>query len=309
MRTLTVGAGAIGGYFGARLLGSGRDVTFLVRPGRAESLARSGLIVRSRFGDIEIKDPPIRLAANLSEAFDLIILSCKAYDLDEAIASFAPAVGPGTTILPLLNGMQHLDALDRHFDPSHTVGGLCVISTTLDTEGRIIHLNDVHALAFGERDGTMTPRMERINAVMANANFDARLSSEIMQEMWEKWVFIASVAGINCLMRATIGDIVEAGGAALSERLLAECSAIAAANGFPLRPATLERNKKVLTSPGSAMMASMLRDVERGGRIEADHILGDLLSRSPSAKDALSLLHIAYTHLKAYEARRMREAG
>jgi 2-dehydropantoate 2-reductase len=309
MRILVVGAGAIGGYFGSRLLQAGRDVTFLVRPRRADELAKHGLSVQSQFGGIEIANPPVVLAENLRQPFDLILLSCKAYDLDGAIASFTPAVGPGTAILPLLNGMRHMEALDSQFGANRVIGGLCIISTTLDSEGRILHLNDVHMLAFGERDGGTPSRIEALNAALTNANFDARLSTAIMQEMWEKWVFIASAAGITCLMRASVGDIVAADGADLATQLHGECAAIAAANGFPPRLAAMERNRAILTAPGSPLTASMLRDIERGARTEADHILGDLLHRQRAPGDALSLLRVAYAHMKAYEVRRVRETA
>jgi len=115
MRILVVGAGAIGGYFGGRLLEAKQDVTFLVRPRRAAELAESGLNIRSRFGDATIPSPPTVLAENLRETFDLVLLSVKAFDLESAIESFAPAIGPNTGILPLLNGMRHLDILDNRF--------------------------------------------------------------------------------------------------------------------------------------------------------------------------------------------------
>ncbi len=306
MRILVVGAGAIGGYFGARLLQAGRDVSFLVRKRRAGELAQHGLNVRSRYGDIAVQSPPIVSAEVLKEPFDLILLSCKAYDLDGAIASFAPAVGPATVILPLLNGMGHLDSLDRRFGSDRVIGGLCIISVTLDDQGNILHLNDSHLLSFGERDGTRTARIGELDAALTNANFDARLSSAILQEMWEKWVFIASAAGINCLMRASIGDIAAAGGADLAAALHQECAAIASANGFPPRAAALERNNALLTAEGSPLIASMLRDVEHGGRTEADHILGDMLRRSRAVANPQSLLAIANIHLKAYEIRQTR---
>jgi 2-dehydropantoate 2-reductase len=115
MRVLVVGAGAIGGYFGGRLLEAGRDVTFLVRPRRAAELAQTGLVIRSKLGDMNLPAPPTVTSDTLRQAFDLVILSCKAYDLDDAMTSFAPAVGPETVILPLLNGMRHLDALEARF--------------------------------------------------------------------------------------------------------------------------------------------------------------------------------------------------
>jgi 2-dehydropantoate 2-reductase len=309
MRILVVGAGAIGGYFGGRLLQAGRDVTFLVRERRAAQLAKTGLVIRSTFGDANLPPPPIVAAATLREPFDLILLSCKAYDLALAAESFAPAVGANTAILPLLNGMAHLDFLAARFGSGGVLGGQCVISVTLDAEGRILHLNDTHLVSFGERDGSRSARAEAIAAAMAGARFESRLSTAILQEMWEKWVFITTTAGITCLMRATVGDIVAANGADMTISLLDECAAIATAQGFPPSDPILARSRTMLTTPGSTFAASMLRDIERGAPIEADHIVGDLLQRGAGVGRDYPLLRIAYAHLKAYQARRQREAA
>jgi 2-dehydropantoate 2-reductase len=206
----------------------------------------------------------------------------------------------------MLNGMRHLDRLDQRFGAGRALGGLCQISAALDPEGRILHLNNMHSVIFGERDGVRTARVEAVAAALAQAGFPARLSDIILQEMWEKWVFIAGAAGINCLLRATVGDIMaaEAGGLVLA--LLDECAAIAAAQGFPPREAWLERGRGMLTEPGSPLVASMLRDLERGAPIEADHVIGDLLRRGDPG--ACPLLGVVNAHLKAYEARRAREA-
>jgi 2-dehydropantoate 2-reductase len=308
MRILVVGAGAIGGYFGGRLIEVGRDVTFLVRPKRAAQLAETGLVVKSRFGDVILKVPPTVQAHKIDRHFDLVLLSCKAYDLDAAIDSFAAAVGPETAILPLLNGMRHLDVLDERFGAAHVLGGQCLIAATLDDSGRIVHLNDSHLLTFGERDGNRSPRIDAILQEMSQANFASRASSVILLEMWEKWVFLATLAGITCLMRSAIGDIAAAGAAHLALELLEECRSIAAREGFTPRPEFLERTRSAVTEPGSRLTASMLRDMELGARIEADHILGDLLRRGSQVLNAdRSLLQLAYRHLKAYEARRDRE--
>jgi len=309
MRFLVVGAGAIGGYFGGRLLEAGRDVTFLVRPRRAAQLASTGLALRSRFGDVVLPAPPHLLADALREPFDVVLLSCKAYDLAGAMEAFAPAVGPDTAILPLLNGMRHLDTLDARFGPNRVLGGECLISSALDPDGGVVHLNNNHTLLFGERDGTRSVRAEAIAAAFAGATFDGRLSEAILQEMWEKWVFIATGAGITCLLRAAVGDIVAAGAAELAAALLGECAAVAARQGFPPRQDFLDRTRGTFTTPGSPLTASMLRDIERGAPIEADHILGDLLRRggAVAAADRHSLLRIAVAHVQAYEARRARE--
>ena len=202
MRILVVGAGAVGGYFGGRLLAAGRDVVFLVRERRAAQLARTGLAIRSSLGDVNIASPPTVTADKLSQSFDVILLSCKAYDLAGAEDAFAPAVGAQTAILPILNGMAHLDRLAERFGRERVLGGLCVISSTLDPDGRILHLNDAHRLAFGELDKPSSARADAIAATLAGAGFDSRLSNTILQEMWEKWVFLTTSCKINWLATA-----------------------------------------------------------------------------------------------------------
>lgn len=313
MRVLVVGAGATGGYFGARLAQAGRDVTFLVRPARAQILAADGLRVKSPHGDFSVPAPQTVTAADLAEgrggAFDLVLLSCKAYDLESALTDVAPAVGPDTAVLPVLNGMNHLEALDARFGVGRVLGGSCAIAGTLGPDGEIRQMNALHTLTYGERDGGRSARIEAVDAVMREAGFDARLSETMLLEMWEKWTFLATLAGSTCLMRATIGDIVAApGGRDFVEALLEECRTIAQAAGHAPRPKFIERTRDTLTAEGSAFTASMLRDIENGARIEADHIVGDLIARSSDA-GAHPMLDRVYTHLKAYESRRAREAA
>ncbi|MDR3669438.1 MAG: 2-dehydropantoate 2-reductase [Holophaga sp.] len=307
MRILVVGAGATGGYFGGRLLAAGREVTFLVRPERRRRLAENGLVIRSGLGDVNLPAPTVT-ADTLDRTFDLVLLSCKAYDLEGAIEGFAPAVGPETAILPLLNGMRHLDRLDERFGASRVLGGLCQISSALDPEGRILHLNTMHSLVFGERDGVRSARIQAVAAELAGCGFHDRLSDQVLLQMWEKWVFIASAAGINCLMRATVADIVAAGASGFALALVDECAGIAAAHGFPPREAWLQKARAMLTEPGAALTASMLRDLERGAPIEADHVVADLLRRGDPQPGANPMLRVVLAHLKAYEARRAREA-
>jgi len=306
MRILVVGAGALGGYFGGRLK-AGRDVTFLVRPRRAEQLAKTGLLVRSPKGDIHIAAPPTVLSENIRAPFDLILLSCKAYDLQNAMDSFAPAIGASTAILPLLNGMKHMDLLAARFSAGAVLGGQCIISATLDDEGRILHLNDTHFLSFGEQNGAKSPRVVAIATAFSGAKFDSQLSTAILQEMWEKWAFIAAAAGICCLMRGAFGDIAAAGASQLASDMFGECCAIAAKNGFNPGETAVKRSVGMLTAAGSPIAASMLRDIERGAPIEADHIVGDLLARGGARPGDYPLLQIAYAHLRTYEARRQRE--
>ena len=304
MRMLMVGAGAVGGYFGGRAAEAGADVTFLVRPRRAAQLAADGLVIRSPRGNIARPVATVQAAA-LGGPYDAVVLSCKAYDLDDAIASFAPAAGPGTAVLPLLNGMRHLDVLEARFGPGAVLGGQCQIAATLEPDGTIRHLGDVQALSLGERDGSRSPRVEALAAAFAGCG--GRASSTILQDMWEKWVFLASLACLTSSMRAAVGDVAAAGGSWFAHGLFDEAAAIAVAAGYPPRQAFAERMRGAIAAPGSTFTASMLRDLERGGRIEAGHIVGDLIARG--SEEGTRLLRTAYLHLRAYEARRAREAG
>ena len=310
MRVLVVGAGATGGYFGGRLLQAGRDVTFLVRPRRAAELASAGLVIKSPKGDVTLREPPTVLAENIRAPFDLVLLNCKAYDLEGAVASIAPAVGRETMILPLLNGMRHLDLLDARYGRERVLGGLCAIAATLDAQRVIVHLSPFHSLAFGERDGHLSDRVHAAAEIIVGAGFDARASETIVHDMWEKWVLLGTLASATCLMRAPVGDIVSAaGGRDLILSLLEEIGGVAKFGGYAPRAAFLERTQATLTEPGSPFTASMLRDIESDGAIEADHVVGDLLRRQDPAigrDGSMSVLQIAYANLKSYESRRAR---
>ncbi|MCJ2015688.1 2-dehydropantoate 2-reductase [Methylobacterium sp. J-076] len=314
MRTLVVGAGATGGYYGARLAEAGADVTFLVRPARAETLATAGLRVLSPLGDLHLPDPRTVTAASLGSAgpFDLVLLSCKAYDLDAALSDVAPAIGDGTAILPVLNGMAHLARLDRAFGAAKVLGGSCAIAATLLPDGAIRQMTELASITYGERDGSTSARIAAVDALMraGGPKFQPRLSERIELEMWEKWVFLATLAGGTTLMRASVGDIAAApGGTAFMSALHAECTAIAAAAGFAPREKVAAGARGQLTAAGSAFTASMLRDIEGKGRIEADHVISDLIARGQAQGLPTPMLDLAYTGLKAYEARRERETA
>jgi len=307
MRILVAGAGAIGGYYGGRLLAAGRDVTFLVRPRRAALLAASGLNIKSPAGNASIPAPPTVTADRIAGPYDMVLLSCKAYDLDSAMDDIVPAVGPGTSIVPMLNGMRHLDMLDARFGAGRVLGGLCAIGSTLAPDGTILHLNMPHSMTFGERDGTMSARVRAIADEIQGVNFDGRASETIILDMWEKWCMLASLAAMTSLMRATVGDIIAAGGADLMLQMFAEIAAIARRAGQSLHPDYPARIRGMLTQAGSPAAASMARDIMQGNDVEADHVIGDLLARAEPGE--APLLRVAYVHLKTYQARRAREAA
>jgi len=306
VKILVVGAGGIGGYFGARLLAAGGRVTFLVRARRADQLRHTGLVVSSAAGDLRIDSPPTVGAAQLDASYDMILLSCKSYDLEGCIADFSPAMQAHTQVLPLLNGMHHMDVLDARFGSERVLGGAARISTTLDAQGHIHHLGNFNTLVFGGRGAGGARQVAALAGALQVPGFEAILSNRIMQDMWEKWLFIAAAAALSSFMRANVGDIVAAGAADIAVGLMRESAAIAAENGFPPPQSAIDAGLGILTAPGSSFTASMFRDIENKSRIEGQHIVGDLLARSKAANP---LLTVANAHLRAYEARRTREAN
>ena len=306
MRVLVLGAGGTGGYFGGRLAQSGAEVSFLVRPARARQLQRDGLRIRSPLGDADIAVRTLTtqtLAGEVAQApFDLVVLSCKAYDLAGAIDAVAPAMVGGTSLMPILNGLVHYDALDARFGRDRVLGGLCFISVVKHDDGSIAHLGRPASITFGERGGGSSARVAAFAALCAQAGFDHRASDDIAQEQWIKFSFLATLAAGTCLMRASVGEIVGCdGGAAFMAALHDECLAVAAAQGQPVPGKARDIARASLVDPASEVKASMLRDLEAGGRVEAAHIVGDMLRRAQAAGLDAPRLQAAWVHLQCYE--------
>ena len=303
MRILVVGAGSTGGYFGGRLAQAGRDVTFLVRPSRAENLRQNGLRIVSPHGDLTLT-PNLVTAGDIRSPFDVVFLAVKAYAIEAAMADLAPAMGAETMILPVLNGMKHVDLLTARFGGAALVGCACKIASMVDGEGRIVQLTPLHDIVYGEMDGSASIRTSSLDEAMRGAGFDARLSTTIARDMWEKWILLATIGGINCLMRGTIGEVqAAAGGPAFMARFLDEVASAVKAVGVAPSEAFLAFAAATLAQPGSAMTTSMYRDLLGGYPVEAEQILGDLAARAQRAGIDTPLLHAAFTHLSVYQSR------
>ncbi len=308
MRTLVLGAGATGGYFGGRLLETGADVTFLLRPKRSSELREGGLAIKSKYGDSHLSE--LKIIDRASEPFELIILSCKAYDLSSALDSISGAVGKGTTILPLLNGMRHFDELKSRFGDEKVIGGFCIIAATMDPDGKILHLNDMHTIKYGELDGKPSERISAIDKMFEPANCISKASETIVADMWEKWVMISSLAALTTLMRASVGEVARSpGGPEIAHKLFQECVSIARAHGCNPPDTFVKNMSGRLSDPTSTLAASMCRDVERGNNVEADQILGNLIEKAREKNVAVPILEIAYCNVKAYEQRRAAAAS
>jgi 2-dehydropantoate 2-reductase len=304
VRILIVGAGAVGGYFGGRLIEAGRDVTFLVRQRRAGQLRADGLRLTSPQGETRTVSAKVALASHIGATFDAVLVSVKAYDLDEAIEDFAPAVDAETMVVPFLNGMRHVGALVGRFGEERVLGGVCLVSTKLEADGRIVQLTDTQSLTYGERGGGRSERVASLDEALRDAGFEAAVSENIVQAMWEKWVALATLGGITCLMRGTVGEIAAVpGGADLTRQLLDECTAVAAAAGFPPSQDYNVRTLALLTMAGSGLASSMYRDLIAGNRVEADQILGDMLERARHLRVDTPVLAIAFANVSLYQNR------
>ena len=303
MRMLVVGAGATGGFFGGRLAQAGRDVTFLVRPRRAAQLRAAGLEIVSANGHATVH-PKLVAAADLDGSYDAVLLTVKAFSLESALDDMAPAVGAGTCILPVLNGMRHMDLLVERFGEDAVAGGAAKVATTIDESGRIVQLAPFQDLAYGEMDGTRSARMQSLDLFMQGAGFDARLSTTIALEMWEKWALLATLGGVTCLMRANIGEIAAApGGGAFLQRFFDEVVSTISAVGVPVSEGCIAFAKNAFLAKGSTLTSSMYRDLQANQPVEADQIIGDLLSRARKAGLSTPLLETAYAHLSVYQTR------
>lgn len=301
MRILVVGAGATGGYFGARLAQAGKDVTFLVREKRAEALKKSGLKVQSSKDSFTIQ-PKLILASELNQSYDAIILTVKGYSLEAVLEEFAPAVGEQTLIIPVLNGMRHLEIIQQRFGKERALGGLCRINVTLDEQGQVHQMTPLDELIYGEVNGERSDRVIRLDAALQAAGITARLSDHIISEMWEKWLFLASVGGIACLMRGNIGQVARAaGGQEFISAFVHEVVSIVVAGGYQERDKVTANTITELTQKDSTQTTSMYRDMIKGLPVEAEQILGDLVAIAKKADIAAPLLNAAYTHMSVYQ--------
>jgi 2-dehydropantoate 2-reductase len=308
MSILIVGAGAVGGYYGGRLAQAGRDVTFLVRERRAAALRERGLRIVSPDGT-EVIEPIVVTAAELAAGAGLaspastVLVTVKAAGLDAAVPEMMPAFGPDTTIVPVLNGLRHMDILNAAFGSARVLGGVAVLATQLDGNGDIAVLSPEASLAIGAQDRQRTTAVERTRELLDGAGFPVAISDDIMAAMWSKWAFIASVGAATCLLGGTAGEIVAAGGDAIARAIVEEAGLIAAASGFPIPDTAQKRTQDMLTAPGSPFAPSLYRDLRQGRPVEVDTILGDLLERGRRGGVRPPLLEAAAVALRVHNDR------
>jgi 2-dehydropantoate 2-reductase len=307
MRILVIGAGATGGYFGARLAQAGRDVTFLLRPARAAAVRANGIRLTGQ-GPDEVVPVTVVTAGEINGPYDLVLVTVKNGALDSAMDDMTPAVGPRTLIVPFLNGMSHLDRLNQRFGASAVLGGVVIVATTVNQQGDIVRLAPQASLTTGAQPGNAPTGTTGVAAALGDVvGFDFALSDQILADMWGKWVFIATVGALTCLMRGAVGEIVaQPGGDKLGPAFLAEATAIAQANGYPIPDMQVRNTTATVTQPGSGLTSSMYRDVLDGHPTESDYIVGDLVKRGRAQGLESPLFHLAATQLAVHNARARR---
>ena len=292
MKILVLGAGAIGGYYGGRLIEAGAHVDFLVRARRADSLRSNGLVVKSELGDF-------RGPVNTVDVSNVR----PGYDLDIALDNLEPALSPGTLILPLLNGLRSYDRLDARYGRDRVLGGVAYVATMLEQSDEIAHYGKNDRLLIGHRVSEQESFVRMLHGLISKTAGVRELSTNIEQALWNKWVMIASGSLMTCLMRGTIRDILgTSDGYALMERAMGECMSVAERSGCALPDAAVRAMRQRLLDSTAAWAASMMRDIGQGQtRLEAEDVIGDMLRRGDEFGLDMTLTRTALCHLQVYE--------
>jgi len=304
VKILVVGAGAVGGYAAARMLEAGLDVTLLVREGRKRQIAASGLVVHSPSGDY-VGHPPLLVAGEAGGPFDLAIIASKAYGLPLLLDQLKPFLHPRTAILPLLNGMKHMEQIADALPGQPLLGGVARIEATLGGDGSIRHLTSMHRYTFGRYRGNLTDaEYETVRQTLSAVSlFSERV--DIEQDLWEKYAFIAVLSGLTTLFQATVGEIRDhEPGLETFRRAFDETERVVRAAGGRLSEGYTDKQMTIVKGMSAASTSSMLRDMTQGLPTESEHIHGYLIELARRHGCPLSLLEVIRQRLAIYEAHR-----
>jgi 2-dehydropantoate 2-reductase len=275
MRIAIIGAGGVGGYFGARLQQGGADVHFVARGAHLAAMRREGLTVESPLGDIHL--PHVNVAETPAEIgkADMVWLSVKLWDMDGAVQSMRPLIGPETGIISFQNGVQKDDILRAAFGGKAVMGGVAYIATNIDRPGVIKHTGTMQRLIFGEYDGSRSRRAEMLLELCVRGGINAELSDDVRRAIWEKFVFLVGLSGSTTTMRETIGPIRSN---PLSRQFLSdlmrETVAVGRALGVALPADFADQRMSFVDGLPDAMTSSMHHDLKAGKRLEVSWLSG-----------------------------------
>jgi 2-dehydropantoate 2-reductase len=279
MKIAVFGTGGVGGYFGGKLAQTGENVTFIARGEHLKAIQTSGLKFSSIQGDFLIHPAQATDSTESIGIVDLIILAIKAWQLDSSIAQIKPLIGESTIILPLLNGIEHIDILLSAFGKKHVIGGLCRISTFIEGAGHINHKGVQPHIAFGELDNSRTERIEKIYKMFSGINdITAEIPADIHTAMWGKFILISSTSGVGAVSRMSINeyrDIPEFRNMLI--QAMHETANVARARGASIASDLVDGIMKRIDATPIGMLTSMQKDIMEGRPSELDHQIGAVI--------------------------------
>ncbi|HQV63762.1 MAG TPA: 2-dehydropantoate 2-reductase [Anaerolineales bacterium] len=303
MKFAIFGTGGVGGYFGGRLAQAGEDVTFIARGHHLSVIQQAGLSVDSIRGDFEVN--PVK-ATDLTQsvgAADVVILAIKGWQLDEAILQMKPLIGDATVIVPLLNGIEHMEALVNAFGSEHVLGGVCRISAFIADAGHIKHVGIDPFIAFGELNREMSERVSKLYDVFKNiSGVTVEASGNIELAMWEKYLLIAAFSGVGAVTRSPVGmfrSIPET--RAMFRRALEEVVLVANSRGVGLTEKSVQAVMDRIDQTQPDTMASMQKDVLAGRPSELESQTGALVRMARAATVSVPTHEFIYASLLPME--------
>ncbi len=301
MRIAIIGAGGVGGYFGARLVAAGEDVTFIARGAHLDAMRRNGLRVLSALGDLTLD--PVKVESDPSRVghVDVVMVAVKLWSTDDAMRDAKPLLGPATGVISFQNGVEAIDAATQHFGKAHVMGGVAHIAAVIDRPGVIRNSGALARLTFGELDGGASSRAVALLEACTRAGIDASLSDDIERSIWEKFVFIAGLSGMNSLTRMPTGPVrSDPVTREMLRDVMGEVAAVARGRGIGLARDIVDAQMRFIDTLPPGMVSSMLGDLARGKRLEVEWLSGAVVRLGIETKVPTPLNRAIYAALKLH---------
>jgi 2-dehydropantoate 2-reductase len=302
MKIAAMAAGAVGGYFGARMAAAGHDVFFIARGAHRAAIEKNGLKIESVHGDLHLRNVNVTDNPAKVGPVDIVLFAVKLWDTEKAAEQARPLIGPNTRLITLQNGVDSVERIVPILSAAQTIGGIAAIATVIDTPGVIKHTSSFAMMRFGRADQRADATLQAFADAGNAAKLDVALADDIERERWQKFIFLTAMAGATSALRSSIGPIVadpELRG--FFRQLMEEAFAIGKAKGVALDPGYIEsRMDFVLTKVEPGMKASMAHDLERGNRLELDWLAGKVREFGRALNIPTPASDTVYTVLKLH---------
>ena len=300
MRIVVMGSGGTGGYFGAKLAQAGEDVTFVARGAHLEAIRAQGLRVKSAIdGEWTVRAPAVERLDGLPPA-DLVLFCVKSFDTESAADVIKPVVGTDTGVLPVQNGVDNMEKLERILGPGHVLGGVAQVLATIEAPGVVSH-RFLGRIIFGEMDGRESSRTRAFLAACERAGLQAEVSANMLRALWEKYVLIAAQAGMTALTRCPAGVVRSLPETRAMYRLIiGEMVALGNAAGAGLAAEVPDRCMAMLDSLGAAFTSSLHHDLAEGKRLELEALHGHAVRLGERHGIPTPMLFAVYAALKPH---------